>query len=102
MTFCNIHITDILSCILLYSLVTAKDEEITKLDNRIAAFRKKFDFLEQMEAKPQRSDKSRSRQFLLKDKKNQNQSGSPSKSLSGTTMGSVSPKSRKILGKDFD
>jgi len=76
--------------------ITTKEEEITKLDNRIHAFRKKFNFLEQLEAKPQRTDKSRSRQFLLKDKKSP---GSSRKGNGTGTVGVASPKSRKILGK---
>ena len=62
------------------------------------SFRKKFDFLDEMEAKPQRSDKSRLRLFLSKDKKNVG-IGSPRKSSSGG-LAMSSPKSRKILGKD--
>jgi len=82
--------------------IIAKDEEAAKLDNRIANFKKKFDFLDQLEAKPQRSDKSRSRQFLLKDKKGGGSGGSGSRKGAGTggPVGVSSPKSRKILGKD--
>ena len=89
--------------------IASKEEEIEKLDKRMANFKTKFAFLEILEAKPLRTNKTRAQHFIRKSVSSSSSSTTNGGSLSPmnkskkvTSFGSptITPRAKKILGKE--